>query len=107
MDRRVRVRVYKNYCDQAYSIWEQGENWSLTPWGGDTQYYHGGVSAEAVVILPEGFRLGTMCGGFVPGIFTSDGILCELGTGRNGNPVLLAPGGGARGIPLEAASNEN
>jgi hypothetical protein len=52
-----KVKIYKVTCTKAYQMAEQGEGFSLTPWGKDTEYYDGFDDGGKDYELPDGFKL--------------------------------------------------
>ena len=51
------IKVYKTTCTSAYMACEQGEGYSLSPWGDNTDYYQGYDDGGQDYILPDGYKL--------------------------------------------------
>lgn len=52
------IILYKITCTKAYMIGEQGESYSLRPWGNNTSYYEGHDDGGKKYILPEEIEIG-------------------------------------------------
>ena len=76
----AKIKGYQITCTEAYSIWEQGTGYSLSPWGNDTPYYKG-YGEEIDIELAEG---------------------CEVAESQSGE-ALVYQVGERIGMPLSAA----
>lgn len=52
-----KVKIYLVTCTQGYSMDEQGEGFSLEPWGKNASYYEGYDDGGQDYILPKGYHL--------------------------------------------------
>ena len=74
---KIRLKAFRIHIRKAYSIWEQGDGYSLAPWGGNTEYYEG-YDEPVTVELQEGVGLTRTCGGYLIEVLPPDGIPCSL-----------------------------
>lgn len=74
---KIRLKAYCIHIRRAYSIWEQGDGYSLTPWSGNTEYYEG-YDDPVAVELQEGVGLARTCGGHLIEVQPPDGPPCSL-----------------------------
>lgn len=91
------VTIYRVHREGTYSMYEQGESYSLEPWGDDTSYYEGWDDGGQKYMLPEGCTVGKLISG--EKMIFSDGMAVPL-IEVNGKPALaLTPDG----VVLEVA----
>jgi hypothetical protein len=105
------VRLYRITVRKAYMMCEQGDGWSLTPWGRDTEYYEGSDDGGREYVLPAGYRVGDCCP--VPGvedlqIYDERDCHCTImDSGSPGLPCLVSATRISRALLLvEAAAGE-
>lgn len=72
-----KVKIYKATCTRGYRMDEQGEGYSLYPWGEDTRYYEGYDDGGQMYILPDGYRVGESVHGELC-IYNSKDSYCPL-----------------------------
>ena len=82
----TKVTLYKVTCTKAYSMWEQGEGFSLSAWGDNTLYSEGYDDGGKEYYLPEGYELSSTVDG-MPAIFC-DNKYCAISMQGN-TPVLV------------------
>lgn len=85
------VKIYTLSCYQGYSIGEEGESFSLTPWGNDTVSYKGYDDGGVGYILPDGFHLGYTVSNELL-IWDADDDYCML-VNHNSNPAIITKDG--------------
>lgn len=51
------AKIYKITITKAYMMSEQGEGYSLRPWGNNTDYYEGYDDGGKYYELPEGYEV--------------------------------------------------
>ena len=83
------VKIYKRTCTKGYMMDEQGETYSLTPWGDDTPYYTGYDDGGEDYILPDNYELGETTSG-EKAIFGPDGAYCDIYMHSSGLPQLIS-----------------
>lgn len=52
------IKIYKITCTRAVMMDEQGEGYSLYPWGDDTCSYEGYDDGGEMYVLPAGYKVG-------------------------------------------------
>ena len=81
------VTLYKVVCLKGYQMAEQGEGFSLEPWGEDTEYYEGEDDGGKEYLLPDGYTLSETKYG-ERAIFDSDMSYCHILVHSCGRPQL-------------------
>ena len=92
------VKIYKTKCTKAHMMSEQGEGYSLSPWGINTLEYEGDDDGGREYQLPPGFEIAEMGKSGERGIFRgaqhyhirvhSSGHPQLVGSDPNHRPVL-------------------
>ena len=85
------VKLFKVICTNAYQMSEQGENYSLSPWGRDTEYYQGFDDGGKQYILPEGYSVSDSTMGELQ-IYDDKGEYCIVDKKFN-SPCLITSEG--------------
>ena len=53
----TKIKIYKITCTRAVMMDEQGEGYSLYPWGDDTCSYEGYDDGGKMYVLPDGYEV--------------------------------------------------
>jgi len=92
---RETVKIYLNTCTEAVHMYEQGEGYSLLPWGGDTRMSKGYDDGGMDYALPPGYVVGESRG-HRPYIYDPNGRSCEIGRDpTTQGPILIRSTGEA------------
>ena len=86
------VTIYRIEYTKAFMMGEQGEGYSLKPWGSNIAYYEGGDDGGQDYFLPDGCRLSQntyteIC------IYDDQDKYCPLFTSETGSPQILTTDG--------------
>ena len=81
------IKIYKITCTRAVMMDEQGEGYSLYPWGDDTCSYEGYDDGGKMYVLPDGYEVGRSQYG-EKCIYNARGSYCPL-TKQYNSPAIV------------------
>jgi hypothetical protein len=94
--------IYKRTITKAWQMTEQGDHYSLEPWGDDTRQYKGFDDGGKEYQLPDGYKVARDNYGDIT-IWTDAGAPCTIFADKRGLPALSTiTGNGPVVIPLVA-----
>jgi len=84
----MNIILYRITIQESYSIYEQGEEFSLSPWGKNTDRYKGFDDEGEEYILPDGYEVSeSNCGTME--VYNSRGHHCAIIMNGSGLPELI------------------
>lgn len=85
----AKVTLYKINCTKAFSMVEQGEGYSLTPWGDNTASYEGSDDGGKEYNLPDGYSVAQTKAGDMA-IYDQNNCHCAILVHSSGGPQLVS-----------------